>query len=168
MLTSCQSCTSAFPGCVWCGTLEQCWKQTLEEVGSRTNVCNNPLDKSSQTSVVQCAEKSWRMGLTQFEHRFPPNFSNPDAVKVINSSVLIISREYGSTIPVDTPVTFALRGSLLGISHPIKKLELCALQAAVNLTLYSDEIFNSSYRWTDYQLCYNLTWPSSGNSVYVF
>ncbi|XP_035715096.1 multiple epidermal growth factor-like domains protein 8 [Folsomia candida] len=167
LLTSCQSCTSAFPGCVWCGTLEQCWKQTLEEVGSRTNVCNNPLDKSSQTSVVQCAEKSWRMGLTQFEHRFPPNFSNPDAVKVINSSVLIISREYGSTIPVDTPVTFALRGSLLGISHPIKKLELCALQAAVNLTLYSDEIFNSSYRWTDYQLCYNLTWPSSGNSVYL-
>lgn len=103
------------------------------------------------------------MGLSQFTYLFPPNFSNPDSVKVINGSVLVIPK-----VGVDKPVTMALRGGLVGISFTnlIKKLELCTLQAAVNLSMSIDsESFNSSYKWTDYQLCYNLTWPSSGSPV---
>jgi len=161
LLSSCQSCV--IPGCVWCGIQEQCSTKPKDKEEA-TRFCNPHSQDQSiqfQTTEEECSAQNWRMGLTQYEFRWPPDPKYPDGVKIVNSSVLLISKEHSSVLPANSPVTFVLRGSIRGLtfSHN-KKLEMCSLQSGVNVTLWSpEESLHMSHKWTDYQ-CFNLTWPS--------
>lgn len=160
-LTDCMSCTLPEMNCAWCDYVEQCRKK--DEI---RDICNpkSSANKSLKYQSSDCFDKIYRLGLTQAEYRHPIDFKSPDNVRITNSSVIILSRDYAGGNGNNREVISELRGFLEGYSQQGitgKRLEICTFQAEVNLTMSSsEETYNASFNWTDHHHCYNLTFNS--------
>ncbi|ODM98691.1 Multiple epidermal growth factor-like domains protein 8 [Orchesella cincta] len=158
LLSSCRACVIPGMHCAWCDYSEQCLK--LEDL-HHTCVPKTSTNKSIKHHSSECFDKSYRLGLTQIEYRHPIDFKNPDNVRITNSSVLILSRDYAGGNGNNREVISELRGVVEVFTYTAKKLEICTSQAEVNLSLSSqEETYNTSFNWTDHHHCYNLTMKS--------
>ena len=173
LMASCHSCVTL--GCSWCDHLEQC----LDSISDPRQCNSRPISQDYKSCLIN----SDRQGVTLFEFRHPADFGNPDQVKIINSTVFRIQREGGVVAPGSTfaghgPTIMIMKGFLVGLIQPPRRIELCGSQARVNLSMDNDKDNNNNQsledqggssseesltthlNWSAHLYCMNLTWPS--------
>jgi len=128
-------------------------------------------DKSLRSNLSSCVRDAERhRGVTLFEYKSPANFSVPDSVQILNSTMFSISR--GENVNTnDPPSILSLQGFLVDATSPLEKLELCVYHSQANLSMAQGPTTNRetlalSIEWSRTESsCSNLTTWSSGLPV---
>lgn len=160
-LPTCMSCTVPQMNCAWHdnGDGDQCWKRN--EIRDATGISKTSTNNSVKNQSADCFDKLNRLGLTQIDYKYPIDFAIPDNVRITNSTVIILPRDYPDGNGNSREVVSQFRGFLEVFNNGGKALEICALHAQVNLTMSNpEETYNTSFSWTDYDYCQNFTFKS--------